>query len=119
KVAKEAGIRRCVTIRKPVLTIKHTGKRLEWAKVNKGRDWNMVLFTDESREAYLPKNITSTFRSGRQTLMVWAGMAYNFKTPLFCIPLAPSRVERSARIRAEGLNAQRYTDLVIKGPLKA
>ncbi|PWN50834.1 hypothetical protein IE53DRAFT_394696 [Violaceomyces palustris] len=50
--------------------------------------------------------MTSTFRSGCQSLMVWAGMAYNFKTPL-------------TRIRAEGLNAQRYTDLVIKGPLKA
>ncbi|PWN46514.1 hypothetical protein IE53DRAFT_307941, partial [Violaceomyces palustris] len=48
KVAKEAGIRSCVAIRKPILTTKHTGKRLKWAKVNKGRDWNMVLFTDES-----------------------------------------------------------------------
>ncbi|PWN49901.1 hypothetical protein IE53DRAFT_396666 [Violaceomyces palustris] len=136
KVANEAGIRRCVAIRKPVLTTKHTGKHLEWAKTNKGRNWNMVLFTDESGlevgstdrqvrvsrrsgEAYLPRNMTPTFRSGHQSLMVWASMAYNFKTPLFHIPLAPSRVERSARIRAEGLNAQRYTDLVIKGPLKA
>ncbi|PWN52629.1 hypothetical protein IE53DRAFT_402978 [Violaceomyces palustris] len=96
----------------------------------------MVLFTDESSlevggtdrqvrvsrrsgEAYLPRNMTSTFRSGRQSLMVWAGMAYNFKTPLFRISLAPSRVERSARIRAVGLNAQRYADLIVKGPLKA
>ncbi|PWN52365.1 hypothetical protein IE53DRAFT_287836 [Violaceomyces palustris] len=72
----------------------------------------MVLFTDESSlevgstdrqvrvsrrsgEAYIPRNMTSTFRSGRQTLMVWASIAYNFKTPLFCIPLAPSREKRS------------------------
>ncbi|PWN53250.1 hypothetical protein IE53DRAFT_366502 [Violaceomyces palustris] len=123
-------------IRKPVLTNKHTEKCLQWAKDNRQTDWNHILFTDESSlevggtdrqvrvsrqsgEAYIPRNMTSTFRSGRQSLMVWAGIAYNFKTALFQIPLAPSRVERSARIRAEGLNAQRYADLVIKGPLQA
>ncbi|PWN49721.1 hypothetical protein IE53DRAFT_303788, partial [Violaceomyces palustris] len=90
KVAKEAGIKRCVAIRKPVLTTKHTHRHYQWAKANKERDWNMVLFTDErSVEAYIPRNMTSTFRSGRQTLMVWAGIAYNFKTPLFPIPLTP------------------------------
>ncbi|PWN53300.1 hypothetical protein IE53DRAFT_399612 [Violaceomyces palustris] len=136
KVAKKAGIRHCVAIRKPVLTTKHMEKRLQWAKDNRATDWHHVLFTDESSlevggtdrqvrvsrrsgEAYNPRNMTSTFRSGRQSLMVWVGMAYKFKTPLFHISLAPSRVERSARIRAEGLNAQRYADLVIKGPLKA
>ncbi|PWN49814.1 hypothetical protein IE53DRAFT_396819, partial [Violaceomyces palustris] len=107
-----------------------------WAKANKGRDWNMVLFRDESSlevcgtdrqvrvsrqsgEAYIPRNMTSTFRSARQSLMVWAGMSYDFKTPLFRIPLAPSRVERSTRIRAEGLKAQRYADHIVKGPLQA
>ncbi|PWN50278.1 hypothetical protein IE53DRAFT_305018, partial [Violaceomyces palustris] len=119
KVAKEAGIRRCLAVRKPVLTATYTQRRYQWAKANKGRDWNMVLFTDESREAYIPRNMTSTFRSGRQSLMVWAGMSYDFKTPLFRIPLAPSRVERSTRIRAEGLKAQRYADLIVRGPLKA
>ncbi|PWN48926.1 hypothetical protein IE53DRAFT_307809, partial [Violaceomyces palustris] len=87
------------------------------AKDNRQTDRNDVLFTDESREAYLSKNMTSTFRSGCQSLMVWACIAYNFKTALFQIHLAPSRVERSTRIKAEGLNAQRYADLIVKGPL--
>ncbi|PWN48935.1 hypothetical protein IE53DRAFT_304986, partial [Violaceomyces palustris] len=48
KVAKEAGIKHCVVIRKPVLTTKHTERRLQWAKDNRATDWNHVLFTDES-----------------------------------------------------------------------
>ena len=60
-----------------------------------------------------------TFRSDRFTIMVWAGIAYNFKTPLYIIPLAPSRVERGVRIKAETLTAQKYADLIIDGPLRA
>ncbi|PWN50835.1 hypothetical protein IE53DRAFT_315024, partial [Violaceomyces palustris] len=49
KVAKEAGIRRCLAIRKSVLTTKHTEKRLQWAKDNRATDWHHVLFMFSSQ----------------------------------------------------------------------
>lgn len=36
------------TVRKPLLTGKQVKKRLEWARQNIDRDWNKVIFTDES-----------------------------------------------------------------------
>lgn len=36
------------TLKKPLLSEKHIGKRLNWAKENLDRDWSNVIFTDES-----------------------------------------------------------------------
>jgi transposase len=36
------------TMLKPLLSEKHCAKRLVWAKQNQERDWNQVLFTDET-----------------------------------------------------------------------
>jgi len=36
------------TMSKPLLSEQHCLKRLKWAKTNKGRDWEHVLFTDEA-----------------------------------------------------------------------
>lgn len=35
-------------MKKPLLTEKHTEKRLSWASENKNRDWNNVIFSDEA-----------------------------------------------------------------------
>ncbi|PWN54282.1 hypothetical protein IE53DRAFT_308619, partial [Violaceomyces palustris] len=59
-----------------------------------GRDWGRVLFSDESSlERYHHRFITPTFRSGRMTLMVWAGIARDFKSPLFWAHLVPGRLD--------------------------
>ena len=136
RIAYKAGINRRIALKKPFLTASHKRKRLYWALSNQSTDWKGVLFTDEAsvelgarpgpiyvsrrkntRDA--EKNMIPTFRSDRFTIMVWAGIAYDFKTPLYVIPLAPSRVERGVRIKAETLTAQKYADLIIDGPLRA
>lgn len=45
---KEIQVEYRSTIQKPLLTEKQVKRRLEWAHVNKDRDWTNVMFTDES-----------------------------------------------------------------------
>jgi transposase len=49
--------------------------------------------------------------------MLWAGIAYNFKTPIVLIDLVPSYSDGRMRMRAEGLNAERYAEKILIGPL--
>lgn len=44
----ENGLKFRSTMKKPLLTEKHTGKRLSWASENKNRDWNNIIFSDEA-----------------------------------------------------------------------
>jgi transposase len=44
----EAGLRSLAPTIKPLLTDRHRKGRLEWAKANEDRDWNQVIFTDET-----------------------------------------------------------------------
>ncbi|PWN47487.1 hypothetical protein IE53DRAFT_304819, partial [Violaceomyces palustris] len=68
-------------------------------------------------ERYHHHFIAPTFRSGRSTLMVWAAITRDFKSPLYWVRLAPRRMERGQWVRAEGLNGQRYADQIIRGSL--
>ena len=138
KAAYRAGINHQIALRKLFLTAKNRHKRLEWAKANSSTDWRGVLFTDEAavEVGYRPgrtwvsrqkntqediNNMVPTFRSGCFSIQVWAGIAYNLKTPLVVLPLAP----RKKRPRlgnqwdpAENLTAVRYRDWIIDGPLR-
>jgi transposase len=136
KVAYAHGIHRNIALKKPFISQKNVARRLQWAQENTAEDWRWILFTDEcsmevgatyrqqrvSRrpgERFDPKKVANNTVSTRQTLMVWAGIAYNFKTPLIRLPLKPSQViQGKTRIRGEGLNGSRYAEMVIKGPLR-
>ncbi|KAJ1029556.1 hypothetical protein NDA13_002802 [Ustilago tritici] len=62
-----------------------------------------------------------TFRSGRFSIQVWAGIAYNLKTPLVVLPLAPRKKRPGSANQwdpAENLTAVRYRDWIIDGPLR-
>jgi hypothetical protein len=108
KAAYQAGINRRIALLKPFLTAKNQHKHLEWAKANSSTDWRGLLFTDEAavEVGYRPRrtwvscrkntqedinNMVPTFRSGRFSIQVWAGIAYNLKTPLVVLPLAPRK----------------------------
>lgn len=45
--------------------------------------------------------------------MVWASIGYNFKTPLYVIPLVPWHIYEGVVYPAKTLTAQRYADLII------
>lgn len=134
KTAHKNGLHRRVARRKPFMSAKTVKKRIEWAKVNRDRDWNNVIFTDEcsvemgmnhrknwvtrkAGEAYLPQMLDRTFRSNRQTLMVWGAIAHDHKWPLCRIALKASTSDGKTRTKAEGLNGRRYVDLIMNGPM--
>ncbi|SPC64658.1 uncharacterized protein UHOD_12096 [Ustilago sp. UG-2017b] len=138
KAAYQAGINRRIALLKPFLTAKNQHKHLEWAKANSSTDWRGLLFTDETavEVGYRPgrtwvscwkntqediNNMVPTFRSGRFSIRVWAGIAYNLKTPLVVLPLAPRKKRPGSANQwdpAENLTAARYCDWIIDGLLR-
>ncbi|SPC66757.1 uncharacterized protein UHOD_11422 [Ustilago sp. UG-2017b] len=62
-----------------------------------------------------------TFRSGHFSIQVWAAIAYNLKTPLVVLPLAPRKKRLGSGNQwdpAENLTAVRYRNWIIDGPLR-
>ncbi|SAM82937.1 uncharacterized protein UBRO_20724 [Ustilago bromivora] len=112
KASYRASINRRIALRKPFLTSKNRHKRLEWAKANSSTDWRGVLFTDEAA-------VEVGYRPGRT--WVWAGIAYNLKTPLVVLPLAPRKKRPGSANQwdpTENLTAVRYCSWIINGLLR-
>ncbi|KAJ1035713.1 hypothetical protein NDA13_000373 [Ustilago tritici] len=62
-----------------------------------------------------------TFCSGRFSIQVWVAIAYNLKTPLIVLPLAPRKKRLGLGNQwdpAENLTAVRYCNWIINGPLR-
>lgn len=134
KVAAEMGYHKRVMRSRPFLTARHIRNRKQWAKDNINTDWKAVLFTDESsielgetvgqpytiRKANQqddPKHIVYTYRNTRDTLMVWGGIAHGIKFPLKRVPLIKAHTVAGLRIKAEGLNAEKYIREIVEGPM--
>jgi hypothetical protein len=97
---------RRVAAKKPFLKAVHIRKRKEWARENvrlTREDWIRIIWTDESSvevgkqsrqctvwrkpgERYLQDCVVPTFKSGRQSVMVWGCISYNMRGPLVRIP---------------------------------
>lgn len=134
-IAYDAGYYRRVACRKPFLSKQAIKKRLLWAKENQGRDWEQVIWTDEAKietgerpghrkvtrlpgEEFLPECIAPTFRSGRQSIMVWACITHNAKGPIVRLDLVPEKTTEKGRKTGGGLNGPRYVTQVLEGLLK-
>ncbi|KAF9472803.1 hypothetical protein BDN70DRAFT_818123, partial [Pholiota conissans] len=130
----DAGYHRCVAHRKPYLTKKTVAAHLEWAKANIGRDWALIIFTDEAAikigehpthqrvtrlpgEEFLLENIEPTFRSGRKSLMVWVAITHNKKGPIIHIEMVPAVINENGKKKGGGMNGKRYVDQILNGPL--
>ena len=100
------GLSKHVAAKKPFLTPKHHDTRLQWARSKKCwtmTDWERVVWTDEASveigkqssqilvwrrpgERYLQDCLAPTFKSGRQSLMVWGCIAHGRVGPLVLMP---------------------------------
>ena len=118
------GMNAHIAAKKPYLKPSHRQARYAWAKEHRGwgaDDWEKVVWTDESSveigkgskvvwvwrkpgERYLEKCLTPTFKSGRQSLMIWGCMAHGRLGPLIRIP-------------KDQKNGADYVKLVLGGPL--
>jgi hypothetical protein len=135
QIAHEAGYHRRVACRKPFINRKQAGKRRAWAAENQDRDWEEVLWSDEASfelgerpgrrivtrragEEYLPETIEPTYRSGRKSLMIWASIATNKPGPIVRLSTTPEMTDEKGKKRGGGINGERYTEQVLKGPMK-
>ena len=139
QVAAAAGYHRRVARRKPFITPAQLKKRLAWVEQNEGRDWGKVIFTDETRlelgerpgrryitrrpgEEFLLENIQPTFKSGRQSIMLWGCIAVGKKGPLVRLRLGQEAAGEgeggSKKSGKGGLDGPRYVRQILKGPLK-
>jgi transposase len=113
-----------IAAKKPFLRPAHRKARRTWARVYRrwgAEDWKHIIWTDEASveigkntkvvwvwrkpgERYDEKCTTPTFKSGRQSLMIWGCIAYGRLGPLIRIP------------KDEKTGAD-YIRLVLGGPL--
>jgi transposase len=120
----QLGMNARVAAKKPFLKPAHRVARREWAKSHRGwerEDWECVIWTDEASveigkdsrvvwvwrkpgERYDERCLAPTFKSGRQSLMVWGCMAYGKLGPLVLMP-------KDERKGAD------YVRLILSGPL--
>ena len=109
---------------KPFINAKQQAKWLWWAKDNiwwTMTDWERIIWTDESLveigkesrectvwwrpgERYNKECLVPTFKSGRQSIMVWGCISYGRQGPLMHIPL-----DQRKRVN--------YMQLILAGPL--
>jgi transposase len=113
---------------KPFLSKANKLKRFAFSIENWDRTvnyWRKGFYTDETivrtdllrRQRLLRKRgerrrldcIQFTFHSGYKSIMAWAVIGYNYKSPLYFI---------SYEGEGRGFNQQKYTDQILLGPLK-
>jgi hypothetical protein len=122
RIGKQSRIARA----KPHLNERHRQRRLKFARDTRAwthEQWSKVIWTDEASveigkqsrqvrvwrgvgEEYDADCIVPTFKSNRQSLMIWGCMAAGRLGPLIVIP-------------SDRRTARDYVDLVLDGPLMA
>jgi transposase len=117
---RERGLRARIPYRGPILDRGRRNLRLEWARLHQRwtlARWRSVLFTDESRicvdrpdrrtrvwrrqgERFQDGCVQEADRWGGASIMVWAGISYDARTPLVIVDGT--------------LNAQRYVEEILE-----
>jgi transposase len=123
-ITNKLGMNAYIAAKKPFINKVQKHKRLLWARDHRTwgeEDWKRVIWTDESSveigkdsragwvwrrpgERYLGKCLTPTFKSGRQSLMIWGSMAHGKLGPL-------------VRMQKDERTGEDYVRLVLAGPL--
>src|ERR1700738_4749533 len=123
-IKDKLGMKGHVAAKKPFLKKVHKQRRLIWARAHRTweeKDWHHVIWTDEASveigkesrvvwvwrrpgERYDEKCTVPTFKSGRQSLMIWGCIAHGRLGPLIRIP-------------KEEKSGADYVRLVFAGPL--
>ena len=112
--------------RRPMLTARHRQQRLQWAQQRLNwnwRQWQNVLFTDESRyctsqadgrirvwrrrnQRYAANNVLEHNTWGGPSVMIWGAIGLNRR-------LGPVIFQNIGPGRGNGVNAQRYINQVL------
>ena len=65
----------------------------------------------------IAKNYAYHINNGQESIMVWAGIAYNFKTLLVLVELRPSVSSGGEQVSAASLRSKGYAEQILEGPL--
>ena len=123
-INNQLGLNSRVAAKKPYLKPAHKHTWLIWARQHRQwgeEDWKHIIWTDEASveigkgservwvwrrpgERHLDQCLIPTFKSGRQSLMVWGCIAYGRRGPLIRIP----------KDQKKGVD---YINLILGGPL--
>lgn len=134
-VAYKAHYCRCVPRKKPYIDRQTAIKRLEWARVNRFRNWNSIAWCDEVKietggrpsrlmvtrqpgEADLTSCIVPTFRSTRKSIMVWGVISHGYKGPIILLKTEPRTTNAGGKTKGGGLSSKGYAEQVLSGPLR-
>lgn len=116
RIAEKEGLHKRIARKKPFMKGVHIVKRLDWLKENKETDWKTIIFTDEASvemgkkggvswtirkagDQYKRPHIVPTFKSGRQSLMIFGAIAYGHKWPLTLLtPLESQRTKSPKKV---------------------
>ncbi len=117
----------CALVVVPILNEAAIKKCLVWAQVNKRRDWDIIIWMNETQaelgerpgrervtwmagEEFLVDNIQPTFRSSPKFLMLWGCVVQGYKGSLIWLDLASDmgqqRQEGKTRDRKGGLDGK-------------
>ena len=130
RTAHRNGIHRCIAIRKPFISQVNIEKRLVWAAENYGRNWDNVIFTDETKlelgehsgpcyvsrrrnEHLDPNHIAPNFTSGRRSIMLWAAISYHGKSPLLELSWPDVVVGKDGKPKRGGFTNKQYAEQVL------
>ena len=103
KILKRYNLPSRIARKKPFLSKKNISARFFWAcnlRHAERKDFHNILWTDEAKcmsyrpsrkfihcrkkDVLLYKNINPTKKFGKWSTMVWAGISYDYRTPLYC-----------------------------------
>ena len=105
--------------KKPFLKPKHKKGRLKWCRANKGVDFSLVIWSNEStfkvgydsrnfqitrgpNEEFQDQHLKPTFKSGRTLISMWGCFMGSERGPLVVLP------------KGQRMNQHLYTELVLK-----
>ena len=126
RILTESGYRRQVACRWPFLTGLQKKKRREWARLVKGFDWSLVIFSDEcyvylddqmgciyvtrcADEEFEEDCLIPTFTQSHVRLMIWGCIMKGRRGPLVVLEYPGGR--------GGGMTAERYQEQVLEETL--
>ena len=139
KYLRQAGIRRCIACKKPLVSKANRVKRLKWAREHlhwELEDWLRIIFTDETTyetgqrgkvwvsrrpgERFCPDCASNFKHSGRESVMVWGGFCGDQCSDLVEFKKT-SKIQKHGKKKGqlvESISGQDYVAQILESHLK-
>lgn len=134
EIAEEKGFGRYVPAVKPFISDVNIRKRYEWALENKGRNWQNIIWTDETSIVvgehfgrprvtckkgyrYDTKYMLPSYASGRRSAMFWAAISYHGKSRLIRLSWPKIVIDKNGEPKKGGFTNKEYAAQILSDAL--